>query len=97
MKKLIFVYFIFLSISAKSQSVNCSMVVNVEKAFFYDKTIVRGRPEYIKRTAYMVYGDTFTVPCSVVNLGWIYVVFRNANGVITKGYVRSIDVELIGD
>jgi hypothetical protein len=45
----------------------------------------------------MVYGESFSVPCRLVNEDWIYVVFRNPKGVVSKGYVRGSDVELFVD
>jgi hypothetical protein len=99
MKHLVVLLFLFLSfdLHAQSQSRSCSMYVVRDKAYFYDQTISNGRPAYLKRKAYMVYGDAFTVPCRLVDQDWIYVVFRNTKGAVSKGYVRGSDVEIIGD
>jgi hypothetical protein len=73
------------------------MLVVSERAYFYDQKNSNGNTSYVKRKAYMVYGDAFKVPCTVVNKAWIYVVFRNTSGVVTKGYIKSSDLELLGD
>jgi len=99
MKHLAVLLFLFLlfDIEAKSQSRSCTMYVVRDRAYFYDRTLANGRPAYLKRKGYMVYGESFTVPCRLVYEDWIYVVFRNPKGVVSKGYVRGSDVELFVD
>jgi len=97
MKNLMIVFLVMLSVAAKSQSGACSMIVINERAYFYDQKNNNGRTSYTRRNAYMVYGESFKVSCKMVDRDWIYVVFRNPKGVITKGYVKSSDLELLGD
>jgi len=94
---LLILFFLSFNIEAQSQTRSCNMYVVRDRAYFYDRTVSQGRPAYLKRKGYMVYGEAFTVPCRLVNEDWIYVVFRNPKGVVSKGYVRGSDVEIFVD
>lgn len=80
---------------AQSPRPSCEMYCTKDKAFFYDQVFSAGRPAYIKRKAYLVFGDRFWVTCKMIDYDWVYVTFRNRKGVITKGYMRSSDMDQI--
>ena len=97
MNKLI-VFFLFLCVhtidthAQRAPLPDCEMYVSAPRAYFYDRVMKNGREIYVKRKGYMVYGDRFYVTCRYRDRPWIYVSFRNARGVVSKGYVRTSEM-----
>lgn len=59
--------------------------VIVGRAYFYDE------PNYsTQRFAYLIYGDSFT--CQKSENGFLYAVFTNGHGNVSKGWIKEIDV-----
>jgi hypothetical protein len=96
-KSLFLALFILISGVSFGQSPrpSCEMYAAREKVFFYDQVSAGGRVGYVKRKAYLVYGDRFWVDCRLVDHDWVYVQFRNSRGVVTRGYLRSSDMEYV--
>ncbi|MBM3431941.1 MAG: hypothetical protein FJX92_02910 [Bacteroidetes bacterium] len=81
--------------SAQSSGSLCEMYAIRDRVYFYDRTYSAGRTAYVKRKAYLVYGDRFWITCSDYNNDWVYITFRNQRDVVTRGYIRNSDMKFV--
>jgi hypothetical protein len=87
--------FVSPALTAQTPRPSCEMFASRDKVFFYDEVRSGGRIAYVKRKAYLVYGDRFWVDCRAADRDWVYVQFRNRKGVLTRGYLRGSDMDYV--
>ena len=90
---------------SQSPKPTCRYKVIVSKAYFHDQVEVEsGRESYVrpntnkqfifvKRKAYLEYGDYVCIVCKEGDYKWIYVVFKNKQGKVTKGFINRSDLD----
>ncbi|ANE52724.1 serine/threonine protein kinase [Flavisolibacter tropicus] len=66
--------------------------VAVERAYFYNEP-----DEKTRRAAYMIPSDSLFLQSSEERNGFVYIVFTNANGQTSKGWLRKQDLKLIAE